>query len=79
MPLKSCNNCVSQIVCKPYKDFMTLINAFAQENGKITTIPFTADVLATRCKHFLSPDSFKVDLLDEQKKSEPEKTEDKTQ
>ena len=79
MPLKSCNNCVSQSVCKAYKDFKTLINAFAQENGEITKIPFDADVLATMCKHFLSPDSFKVDLLDEQKKSEPERTEDKTQ
>ena len=56
---------------------MTL--AFDKENGEITKIPFTADVLATKCKHFLSPDSFKVDLLDEQKKSEPERTEDKTQ
>ena len=64
----SCNNCIQQPVCKAYLDLNDMIAIYNQTNGKITRIPFKAEILATQCKHFISPSDVKIDLLERRKK-----------
>ena len=64
----SCNNCISQGVCKAYLDMTDMIKIFNQTNGKIAKIPFNAEILAPTCKHFISPSDVKIDLLEKRKK-----------
>ena len=64
----SCTNCISQEVCKAYLDMNDMIKIFNQTNGKIAKIPFKAEILATQCKHFISPSDVKIDLLERRKK-----------
>ena len=45
-----------------------MIKTFNQINGKIAKIPFKAEILATQCKHFISPSDVKIDLLEKRKK-----------
>ena len=70
----SCNNCISQFVCKAYLDCNDMIKTFNQINGKIAKIPFKAEILATQCKHFISPSDMKTDLLEKRNrvKTSPE-------